>query len=509
MKKPCHFVGVGLITLLSVWGYASAQARGARDRYRPYRAYGSSGPFNSQLYVTGQVTGLRSFHGNIGYQAPDQLQVIVPSGSLDRFRRQSVGMQESLRGRTYLPSPYYRRTRTAFGVNKITSGLTAPGTNVPAQSVVSIQARRRYSKFEVDARARGTEPVDRESVTRSPVRRYRRFAVDERLSRRDATRSGSFGLIRWRDRLDLAQEIRQVSSPQPQEADWSGDPNRSVNAAIDVFVDVAVDASIDAEASLRPPFDGKSPLTPEAPGQRGRANLPAGRRRTDQDVMTDILYHVRLGGDEERIFDANAPAGLLIPAPPKSEPPPVPQQSDSRRLVERLGRNIMIYSLAGDSKNMFNVRMAIAEKLLKTGRYYAAARKYETAMLIDPDNPLVHVGLGMAFFAAGEPLSAGGRIYRAMQLFPELKTTRLNIEELIPTRTINRRLLVLNDRIEDDSDPILVFLAAYIRMNLGRDDTARRYATMLGESAGENEILRDYAQYVLTNTTTTKPASPL
>ncbi len=86
---------------------------------------GGADGVNSQLFVTGQVTGLRSFRGNIGYFAPDQLQMNVPSAGLSDFNRRSAGVGIIVGG-GYVASPYYDRSATVFGVRGITGGYTAP-----------------------------------------------------------------------------------------------------------------------------------------------------------------------------------------------------------------------------------------------------------------------------------------------------------------------------------------------------------------------------------------------
>ena len=88
-----------------------------------------SGPINSQLYVSGQVSGLARFRGQVGYFAPNELNMAVPSASLSGFRRRSAGL-EGLTG-SYYTSSYYEPTSTVFGLRGITSGQAAPGTNMP------------------------------------------------------------------------------------------------------------------------------------------------------------------------------------------------------------------------------------------------------------------------------------------------------------------------------------------------------------------------------------------
>ena len=126
-----------LFSAATAWGQAMPTQTGHELDANPsigsrYNAPGvNDSQINSQLYVTGQVTGLGYFHGSTGYYAPDQLQTSVPSAGLSRFRAQSVGVREALGGQTYLPSPYYSRSQTVLGGTSILTGQTMTGTNVP------------------------------------------------------------------------------------------------------------------------------------------------------------------------------------------------------------------------------------------------------------------------------------------------------------------------------------------------------------------------------------------
>lgn len=85
---------------------------------------------NSQLYITGQVSGLAAFRGTVNYFAPNQINLNLPSDELSRFRQQSVGVSDVLTGTPYATTPYYDRARTTALLPNITAGQTIPGTNV-------------------------------------------------------------------------------------------------------------------------------------------------------------------------------------------------------------------------------------------------------------------------------------------------------------------------------------------------------------------------------------------
>ena len=57
---------------------------------------------NSQLYVTGQVTGLGGFRGSIGYYPANTMRLVLPSEAMETFQGQSVGLSQAMGGGSYM-----------------------------------------------------------------------------------------------------------------------------------------------------------------------------------------------------------------------------------------------------------------------------------------------------------------------------------------------------------------------------------------------------------------------
>ena len=53
---------------------------------------------DSQLYVTGRVTGLGAFRGGLPYTPKGAFRLTLPSASLSDFNRRSVGLEDVLKG---------------------------------------------------------------------------------------------------------------------------------------------------------------------------------------------------------------------------------------------------------------------------------------------------------------------------------------------------------------------------------------------------------------------------
>ena len=186
----------------------------------------------------------------------------------------------------------------------------------------------------------------------------------------------------------------------------------------------------------------------------------------------------------------------------------------SRRRGEK---GLVIASLAGTSKDLFNLHMQRAEKLLASGKYYAAAERYRIANVLNPVNPLARLGWSLALFGADEPLSAGLQLRRSLRQFYlaiDMMNTTVDVRKLLGEETLKTRIEGLEARIKrqgDEVDPSLVLLAAFIRESMGDHDQAVKHARLLKEMSGDVVLYKGYAQYLLTpepsaKTPTTQPA---
>jgi len=479
---------------------------------------GSVGGVNSQLYVTGQVTGLGQFRGRVPYISPGLLQTNVPSARFSTFDSQSVGLQDVLRGQTYLTGAYYEPSRTVFNAAGTVSGQTGPGSDVPrSSSAQSSLARKLYVDMTADYGPIMTmqqpiqsgqalsvlpplRPVDDRGVAAAGT--ADRLVADQFAVSRPGA-GALFGVLKIQDRTALAQELYEMQYRENQ-----------------------VDARVITEVA--PPMLGRSQA--DLTGRTGggiedSAGRPgAGRRqppeiivpgpdvgndpvpRPNKDIYMDLLIrlHEQRGGTDlvRPVVGAARPESPGVIAKPVS---PLGQQVPSPgeiKIVEiAKDKTVVLHGLAGVSTDQFNFHMGRAEKKLKAGRFYDAAGDYEIALTINASNPLAHVGLGLSLLAAGEPLSAAMYVRRAMEIFPPLMETRLDIPAMLDKDLVLRRLTGIQRRLDDAAekpDPSLVFLAAYVCQNLGQTDQAKRYAEQLQTLAEGDKLLSAYATYVLT-----------
>jgi hypothetical protein len=512
----------------AVWGVAvavglSAPALGQVTRVEIGRAldasprvgsagYNTSVPagtgINSQLYVTGQVRGLGSFHGRVGYYADNQLNLNVPSGRLSDFRRQSVGLSDVLSGPAYLPAPYYDPSLTAMKAPGILAGRTAPGANVPAPSLLAPGSPTSLGeKLYVDA-LNGYGPVvplPRASVP-GPGRALEvgPFWQPDAWTWRGAARStvpagraaaatdamGLFAVARSREQNELAQELYR-------------EYQREVGAGRRVAA--GVEARVDARPGTGPAGGsaGSSVTGPTGETRGGPVGGAAGEPQANQDVFLDMLMRLRQRrvaterrAEEGRLRPpAGAPAGPAVT-------PPADEGSPRSGLVElSADQKVVLRGLAGKGGDVFNVHMARAESDLRAGRFYAAANRYRTASLVNSRNPLPRVGMGLALLGAGESLSAAFQLRSAMGVFPPIMETQVDVGGLMGAKTLQSDLKVVERRLQtagSESKPLLYFLATFLANNLDQRQQAKSYAEKLKSYAGEDKLLKAYADYVLT-----------
>ena len=464
---------------------------------------------NSQLYVTGQVTGLGAFRGGVGYRAPDQLGLDLPSAALSQFRRQSVGLEDVGAGSLYRPAPYYERSTTVLGLREIQSGAALPGSSIPRRSMIPpALAEELY----VDATAAYRPLAPAPAAVRTPavgsLVRTPESAADTREPRLPFGAYGGVDLFRVADvdsREQLARELREL---------------RFGEARIDREVKAEVDAST---AGPAPSLQDRTELRPAAPAPEGAQVLtgpvaPAAQTyraliaQPNEDVYLDLLLLMREQSSKRRsqrppaddvgVFRLDESAESLRPADEPAPPARKPAGKSADLVDIARDNRIVLHGLAGRSADAFNNHMNQAKRSLSEGKYYEAALEYQLAMTIDSRNPLARIGRGLALFAAGESLSAAINIRRAMELFPPIMETRLDVPMIMDPVAFDHQLDRVDERLAKEAreaDPLLIFLGTYAHYSVGNLRIAKYYARKLHAAAGSDDALfRAYATFVLT-----------
>jgi hypothetical protein len=477
-------------------------------------AIGSYGSFarDSQLYVTGQTTGMSSFHGPIPYTPSDQFQINLPSASLSGFNRLTVGVQDLGGGSVVGATPYLDRSKTILSTPAIVSGLTMPGTNVPLVPTVDATVRATLNApMYVDALAeyKSLIPTVPGQALSSPLLQlpkdvYVTAAPESNLpgitylptaqvqAELGTGRGMLLGLLADRDRALLGQEFYDLENPNKP-------------------MDLSISGRMSLEPNLAPPGDPNNwrsmKNTPVRPGQAatprggGGAGAGAGAGTPVKTVDTFLELLQKMQEKREGIpttprrLEANAPAaGGLSPG----------------RTVEMSSQGlIVIHSLAGRG-DLTNLNLTQAEARLKEGKFYEAAEGYQMAAQMNPANPLPHLGRGIALMEAGEPASAAREIRAAMDVFPPIMEMRLDYAGLTNLAVFQARLGELDARLrepEEERDPLLPFLACYLHFSEGDLQMAKTYAEQVQKLPDQGRWVQAFAEFVLTGKRpTTQPA---
>ncbi len=459
--------------------------------------------FDSQLYVTGQVSGLRRFRGTVGYFGENELHLSLPSASLGDFRRKSVGLQDVLQGYTYEPTPYYERTATMVKADGILGGRAVPGTSVPAAAIPA--ATPLGQKLYVDALAdfysvealrpgRALAPPTPTSLipslAPSAAPGTTAAAAGAPLSPLRAPQATSlFAVARSTERADLVQELH-------------------LEARRKQLVDRRIEAKVEAAADRAPPgrettpaAETKTDATAPADQDQTRGGLPGispGEPAPDQDAFMDLMMLQMRQRQRKRAATTTA-ATMAATASVPAAVAPRPTRTGSLVKLDK-GGQIVIHDLVGRSKDLFNMRMAEAAEKLRQKRYYDAVSLYEAAGRTTPRNPLARVGMGLSLLGAGESLSAAHQFSRAISLFPPMTESRIDLAALIDAKVIDAELAKIEDRLRranDETKRMLQFLAMFLYHNSRQEAKAKSLAEEVRSSSDKTALFGAYADFIL------------
>ena len=168
-------------------------------------------------------------------------------------------------------------------------------------------------------------------------------------------------------------------------------------------------------------------------------------------------------------------------------------------LVEVQNDRIVVHGLAGQAQDMFNKYMTRGQAGLKDGRYYEAARSFDMAAILNNTNPMATIGQGLAVFGAGEFYSAAQLFRRALETFPPIMETKLNMADMLKEGDLATQLKDLNERAaSDEAETPLLFLAAFVNFNADDAKTARAFAARLVKREDAKPVVKTFAIYVQT-----------
>ena len=96
--------------------------------------------------------------------------------------------------------------------------------------------------------------------------------------------------------------------------------------------------------------------------------------------------------------------------------------------------------------------------------------------------------------------SAAHKVRHAMEVFPAVMETRVDLPRLLGAEQLAPRLEALTGRLDKTrgrSAAMLTFLATFMHFNAGKVDQAKVFAEKLKSAAGDDRLLRAYSEFVL------------
>lgn len=468
--------------------------------YDPYRL----GQKRTQLIVENRTTGLSGFRGRVGYFGVNELNLNLPSSRIDTFNRQSVGLRDVLRGGTYQTKPYFARSTTTLSPRSIVlqesaRGVVLPGRGMalPAQKATQRLYKNATQAYQPLMPSGPINAILGQSLSVQPRGQLDRGSIraQEVERQRAALRGGPgmFSMPHLQDRRKLAEELSEYAQDQLLESKLGEPLGETLGEKF-------------GSQAIEPLGLSKKPKSltakfPEGLGKKDEEKIPF---RSDvairgyvlpgenQDAFLDLLIRLqekaqteKAQGIGEKTAADKTREGLIGPG---------------MRTVSLTGDNkIILRSLAGKGGDMFNRYMTRAKKELDANRFYQAAHYYELASITRPTNPLAKLGHCLAKFAAEEWYTSARDLQDAMELFPPLMETQLDLKNLMPMDKLNERLDSLErwvTRIHDK--PALVFLAAFMQQNAGNTKQAKKHAEALKKLNLKSLVLNAYVDYIIT-----------
>jgi hypothetical protein len=131
-------------------------------------------------------------------------------------------------------------------------------------------------------------------------------------------------------------------------------------------------------------------------------------------------------------------------------------------------------SIESFSEAKFNQHMLTAENYLQAGRYYHAANSFALASIYKPNDPAALAGKGHALFAAGEYVSSGLFISRALANGPEYTRTKVNLVAILGGENkLAGKIADVKQWLARSGSSELQFLLSYVYYRSGKLSQAK------------------------------------
>ena len=502
MKLTAWFAAVALIGLVPCRLYGQ-QAMGDGRALDNNLRVGSGGKNVAQPgidyrarndLITGNVSGLGYFHGNIPYRAPDEFHGDLGSNRLFRFHARGLAVPTGSGYGTAEPARVYR-SMNAVSVTDIRQASQGVGLTRPrdAASVGNRPPSRVDTRWpDVSGRPGVSVGLVQKSdgrlleLSASPLMGVRVTDLRPRAFARPLLRDdvGSRAVVTSDQRVPAGADDGLSGGPDAvdQILPWSLEPRR-----LDSSVRTMAEQIEDIQSRLSIPHV----VIHGEPGQ---------------DVYRDLLFKVqenRQGLDVDESSDRIGPDDSLggeQPEPSEQDDALAPDQqpdvaeSDlvSRRAargldtaesaaqkLDRLAKAVdydiaPVKSLTASTDEQTRQMLTRAEMHMAAEDYLLAETTYRALLELRPGDPITRVGLVHAQLGAGMMRSAGRSLYGLLTEHPELIAARYDVKLLSAPERLKQAQDELKAMLPQDKTGQAALLLAYIGYQVSDEALLRR-----------------------------------
>ena len=417
--------------------------------------------------ITGNVGGGKHFRGVVPYGSTSDFGASTGSGMLDYFLRRSIGTTGTERYmRNYVP--FYSQTGTVTTTRPGSTEIIRP-PSMPAQSysrptgIASLPPLPR------------SQPSSQLQPLTSP-----RILRPMSMTTEQMEQAISSEVDTYLKGITIAENRRYLEQ-------------RSIKQQIKSTGEKALELDKGISATQKPHAEALE-LLPELKTQTFQEQPPQNRVESEYEKM-DVYERMKLQ------FDMSKKGVIQLPTEKQTEAAVDAQRESAikqvksdrtgktdgnvgKRPAEELDVDMTAAraaqikgphrTFASFSKDRFNQSMRSAEEYLKRGKYYRAADTYTLALIYKSNDPLAYAGKSHALFAAGEYMSSGLFLLRALEIFPEYAKVRVDLEYMLGDRDkIDNRIVDIERWYQKSSAVELKFLLAYVYYQMDRLEKAR------------------------------------
>lgn len=464
---------VAVALLLAVAGLtASAQAQaggGGRLLERDLRQPGTGAPGGltprkslldevrlRNALVTGNVGGLRSFRGNVGYTAPDDFRGQLASDSTFTFRRDSASAS-SLRGVNSLRYQTTFSTGNQVNPDSLVSriGATGAAAATAAPGTSDTFSRQRAFKTPTGALRSSATFTANESLTPALVGYTR---GEDGVSK--VTASSLLGVRKTRQEEIKPAVPGMPSLPAPRGTEETARPGVTPDSLLKSALPKPSDSiNTNLQENLQPTsrltaYDNLRDRMKKADEEKAKERATAAKSEESGEKSTDIARGVdaqleslrkRLIPDSSRLRDEKgrsigareSAAAAEVETPPAEvfrkdgedkKPRVTPLTKEELEAIDLIRRsraqaNTFIDPVTG-KRDFFAEHIATGEKLLGEERYFDAEERFALALSIKPGDVNAQAARIHAQMGAGLYLSAAFNLRNLLAANPEVAAIR-------------------------------------------------------------------------------------